>query len=116
MSLVGYILALIGIYGLYNGDLILGGIIFFVGGFFAKKLFFSIRSSGVMTMALSIAYGYHNEYSPTILFLIFIGFVLACFNSKRESRDDGWGIDFDFSSLGSNSHSDGDGGGDCGGD
>ena len=45
----------------------------------------------------------------TVLFIIFVGFVFACFNTKRRS-DNGWGIDMDFSSFGSSSDSGGDGG------
>ena len=112
MYIVGYLLALAGLFLLYDNQLFIGGIVFFVGGFLAKKLFVSIRSSGVMLMTVSIAFGYHNENSPLVLFLVFVGFVLACFNTKR-TKDDGWGFDIDFSSFGSDSSdSGGDGGGD----
>ncbi|NRB41971.1 MAG: hypothetical protein HRU20_26440 [Pseudomonadales bacterium] len=74
----------------------------------------SIRSSGVMLLVISIAFAYHNGFTPLVLFLILVGFVLACFNSKRVNGSGGWGFDIDFSSIGSGS-SDG-GGGDCGGD
>lgn len=115
MSIIGHVIALLGLYGLYAGEIIIGGIIFFVGGLLASKLFFCLRSSGVMTMVISVSYGFHNEFTPTVLFLIFVGFVLACFNTRRSSQgyDNGWGFDFDFSSSGSGS--DFGGGGDCGG-
>jgi hypothetical protein len=114
MSIIGHLIALLGLYGLYAGEIVIGSIILFGGGFLASKLFFCLRSSGVMTMVISIAYGYHNEFTPTVLFLIFVGFILACFNTRRGSRgyDNGWGFDFDFSSSGSGSDF---GGGDCGG-
>lgn len=114
MSIIGHLIALIGLYALYTGAIIFGGVLFFLGGFIAGKLFICLRSGGVLTMVVSIAYGYHNEFTPTVLFIIFVGFVLACFNTKRTSRrsDDGWGIDIDFASFGSSS---GSGGGDCGG-
>lgn len=112
MYIVGYFLALVGLFLLYENQLALGGLLFFAGGFIAQKLFISIRSSGVVLMAVSIAFGFHNEYSPWVLFLIFVGFVLACFNTStttnRSSGSDGWGFDIDFSSMGSDS-------GDCGG-
>lgn len=115
MNILGHILALLGLYSLYAGEMVIGSIIFFLGGFVASKLFFSLRSCGVMMMVTSIAYGFHNEYTPLVVFLIFIGFVLACFNTSRTSSNQGggWGIDIDLSSTGSGS--DFGGGGDCGG-
>jgi len=112
MSTVGYLIALLGLYVLYTGSIAFGGVIFFLGGFIAGRLFICLRSGGILTMIVSIAYGYHNEFTPTVLFLVFVGFVLACFNTKRSSRrsDDGWGFDIDFSSLGSGSDNGGDGG------
>ena len=92
-----------------RATMVFGGIIFFLGGFIAGKLFICLRSGGVLTMVVSIAYGYHNEFTPTVLFIIFVGFVFACFNTTRRS-DNGWGIDMDFSSFGSSSDSGGDGG------
>lgn len=113
MSIIGHLIAIIGLYCLFLGETAIGSIIVFIGGFLASKLSFSLRSCGVMIMVTLIPYGYHNEYTPTIIFLIFIGFVLACFNTRRTSQthSDGWGIDLDFSSLGSDSDF-GDGGGD----
>lgn len=115
MNIIGYLISLLGLYSLYQGDLVLGGIIFFVGGFLASKIAICIRSSGVMTLVISTFYGYHNEFSPAVLFILLIGFVLACFNTRRTLDNTHWGIDFDFSSLGSDSGSDC-GGGDGGGD
>lgn len=114
MKIVGYLLAFLGLFLLYENQLIMGGIVFFAGGFIARKLFVSIRSSGVMLMTISIAFGYHNEFSVSIIFLIFIGFIMACFNTKRTRDNDGWGFDIDFSSIGSGSSDGGgfDGGGD----
>ena len=115
MKPLGYLLVLLSLYVLYQGTIIFGAILFFLGGFIAGKLFISLRSTGVLILVSSIAYGYHNAFSPTVFFIIFVGFVLACFNTRRSSQrsDDGWGIDIDFSSFGSSS--DNDGGGDCGG-
>ena len=113
MSIIGHLIALLGLYVLYIGAIIWGSILFSLGGIVAHKLYVSLRSSGFVNMVISIAYGYHNEFTPLVLFLIFVGFVLACFTTKRASRDsgDGWGINLDLSS---GSSSDG-GGGDCGG-
>lgn len=119
---LGYLLVAAGLYGFYIGEIVLAALLFSFGGFLAKKLFISIRSTGVITMVTAIAYGFHHEYTELVLCIIFVGFVLACFNSKRSSSRDGggdgsggeWGIDFDFSS-GSGSDSGGWGGGDGGG-
>lgn len=110
--MIGYLIALLGLYSLFQGDLIVGGVIFFIGGFSARKITICLRSVGVMTLVIATAYGYHNEFSPTVLFILLIGFILACFNTKRTSGNDYWGIDFDLSSLGSESISDGGDGGD----
>ena len=107
--IIGHLIAFLGLFSLYAGAMVFGGIIFFLGGFIAGKLFICLRSGGVLTMVVSIAYGYHNEFTPTVLFIIFVGFVFACFDTKRRS-DNGWGIDMDFSSFGSSSDSGGDGG------
>ncbi len=123
MNIVWYLMALLGLYGLYAGKLLLGSIAFCVGGLLAGKLFPSLRSSGVVLLAVSTAYGYHNAYTPLVFFLIFVGFVLACFHPSGTAGhyDAGWGFDIDFSDsgsgagCGSDSGSDGCGGGDGGG-
>jgi hypothetical protein len=107
MNIIGYLISLLGLYSLYQGDLVLGCVIFFVGGFLANKISISIRSSGVMILLVATAYGYHHEFSQSVFFILLIGFALACFNTKRTSGRSDWGFDFDFSSLGSDS--------DCGG-
>lgn len=116
MSIIGHLIALLGLFGLYAGEILFGSIVFFVGGFLASKLFICLRSGGVMMMVTSIAYGYHDEYSLLLLLLIFAGFVLACFNTSQASRNHikGWGFDIDLYSPGSESDfgGDGDGGGD----
>jgi len=113
MILIGYLAALFALYVFYVGEVIAGSILFIVGGWLAKKLFFCLRSIGVVTMVVSIAYGFHHGYTPLVLFGVFIGFVFACFNTRRTSKDcgSGWGFDFDLSSLGSDSDCGGDGGG-----
>jgi len=114
MNIIGHLIALLGLYGLYSGWIFLGCLGFLVGGVLAGKLFFCLRSGGVLAMVTSVAYGYHNEYTATVIFIIFIGAVFACFNSKRvaQTNDNGWGFSFDISS---GSGSDSGGGGDCGG-
>ncbi len=106
MYIIGHILTLCGLYFLYENELVIGSIVFFMGGFLAKKIYISIRSFGLILMVSSTAYGYHNGYELLILFLIFIGFVLASFNTKHTSDRESWGFDMDFSSFGSG---DGDG-------
>jgi len=112
MTIIGHLIALLGLYGLYSGWLVVGCLGFLVGGVLAGKLFFCLRSGGVLAMVTSFAYGYHNEFTPMVIWIIFIGAVFACFNSKRvtQTNDNGWGFSFDVSSG-----SDSGGGGDCGG-
>ncbi|WP_415911440.1 hypothetical protein [Neptuniibacter sp. QD37_11] len=113
MNMVGYLLAAIGLYALYTDGIVLGCAIFFIGGLLAGKLFFCLRSLGVIIIAATVAHGYHNSFTPEVLFCLAVGVFLATFNRNRSSRnndgDNGWGIDFDFSSSGSD-------GGSCGGD
>lgn len=112
IAVLGYMLAATGLYGFYIGDIVLATLLFSLGGLLAKKLYISIRSIGVVTMLSAIAYGYHTAYTPTVYFIIFIGFVMACFTTRRSSRDGGeWGIDFDFSSGSGSDFGGGDGGG-----
>lgn len=111
MIVVGYLLVLVGLFFLYENELAIGSIVFFVGGFLVKGLFFSFRSAGVMLMVVPIAYGYHYEYDPVVIVLIFVGFVLANFNTKRSSERNEWGFDIDLSSFGSDSDGGSDGGG-----
>lgn len=114
MNIIGYLIAVLGLYGLYSGKLLLGSFLFIMGGFVAKKLLISTRSLGVTILLISSAYGYHNEFTPFILFLMFVGFVMACFNSRSSTRDavSEWGFDFDFSSSGNDSGGDSGGSGD----
>ena len=116
MEIIGYLVTFLSLYMLYVGEIVVGGFLFILGGVLAKKVFFCVRSFGVVVMVISIAYGYHTSFSPYILFIVFIGFVMACFNTRRTSDriDSAWGIDFDLSSLGSDSSDSGgfDGGGD----
>jgi|GEM_PF-1977040 len=117
MNFIGYTITAFGLLLLYKNELLLGCFVFVVGGFLAKKIKISIRSAGVVILVLSVAYGYHNSYSIEVLFVMLVGFIMACVNSRRIKNagdyDTGWGFDLDFSSLGS---SDSDGGGDGGGD
>jgi len=119
MNLIGYGLVLCALYLLFVNQLVIGVITFIVGGFLVKRVSFSLRSVGVVLLVASISYGYHNSFTPLVLFLIFVGFVLACFNTHRTNRDDGveWGIDIGeiFSSSDSNDSGFG-GGGDGGSD
>ena len=106
MNLIGYGLVLGAGYLLFVNQIVIGVITFVVGGFLANRVSFSFRSAGVVLLVGCIPYGYHNSFTPLVLFLILIGFVLACFNTRRANRDDvvEWGIDIGeiFSSSGSN--------------
>ena len=107
MAIVGYLLAAIAGYLLYDGALIGGLPLFFVGGFLSGNLKISLSSLGIMMMIGGGAYGYHNEFSPEVIVTIVIGLVL----SGLGGRAGGWEID-----LGDIFDSDSDGGGDGGGD
>ncbi|WP_415901563.1 hypothetical protein ACMXYR_10775 [Neptuniibacter sp. QD29_5] len=113
MSMIGYLLAAVGLYALYTDGIILGCTLFFIGGLIAGKLFFCLRSLGVIIIAASVTYGHHNGFTPEVWLCLAVGIILATFNRNRSSRnnddDNGWGIDLDFSSSGSD-------GGSCGGD
>jgi len=54
----------------------------------------------------SISFGHHDDFSVVVLFLILIGFVMACFIDRRADRDHepSWGIDIEelFSGCDSN--------------
>lgn len=113
MKLIGYGLVLFALYLLFVNHVLIGVITFIAGGFLASRISFSLRSLGLIMLIGSISYGYHNNFTPLVLFMIFVGFVLACFNTSRTNRDDvEWGIDIGelFSnSNGSGFNSDGDG-------
>jgi hypothetical protein len=119
MNIIGYGLVLCAAYFLFVNHIVIGLFTFVVGGFFAKRVSFSFRSVGVVLLVTSIPYGYHNGFTQLVLFLIFIGFVLACFNTRRTNRNDGveWGIDIGKILSSSDSGDSGFGsGGDGGGD
>jgi len=106
----GYMIVFASLYALYHGDVFFGAVAFIVGGVLAKKLFFCLRSTGVITMVISISYGYHNGYNAFMFFAICIGFLMACFNggeTLQSSKDGAWGINLDL--FGSDSGSDGGG-------
>ena len=112
--LTGYALTVTGLLLLYAGNLVAGALLFIFGGYLAEKLWFSIRSTGVVVLVISIAFGIHNDFSLWLLLIMLLSFVMACFTSRRghgrEGRG-GWGFDIELSDFGSGG---GDGGG-CGG-
>ncbi|WP_370978411.1 hypothetical protein [Agaribacterium sp. ZY112] len=118
MNMIGYGLVVTAGYLLFISQIVIGIFIFVIGGFLANKISFSLRSTGVVLLVGSIPYGYHNSFTPFVLFLIFIGFILACFNTRRARRDDGveWGIDIGEFFSRSDSNDSGFGGGGDGGD
>jgi len=59
MNIIGHLIALLGLYELYSGWLVVGCLGFLIGGVLAGKLFFCLRSGGVLAMVSSIAYVYH---------------------------------------------------------
>lgn len=111
MALIGYLIVLASLLLLYKNVLILGAIAFFVGGFLAQKVYVGIRGAGVVLLVVTLAYGYHNGFSPLVVVLIVVGAVMASSKSKhREDRNE-WGFSIEMlSNMGSDS--DGDGGGD----
>ena len=110
MFLLGYLAATLGLILMYFNELLLGGIVFFLAGWFANRLSLSLRSSGLIIMLESIAYGYHNTFSSTVIACTIIGFLLANCRSKSSKEDVAetvveWGFDI-FSSGGSSHYSD----------
>lgn len=109
MILLGYGIVLAALYILYSNELFFGGFLFTLGGFLAQKISISVRSAGVLILVIGLFYGYHNSFTPELLVILLIGFVMACFNTRRTSAHSDWGIDIGWGS------SDGDCGGSDGG-
>lgn len=117
MRWVGIIITLVGVFCLYKGDLVVGGLLFVFGGFVAQGLSPSLRSAGVVLMVMAIAYGFRDAFNLWVIGLVFAGFVLANFNSRRSSNYFEWGFDLDYLDFfDSGSDGGGDGGSDGGGD
>lgn len=113
ITIIGYLIAIAGLIGLYSNELILGTALFMLGGFLSKGLFFSIHSVGVVLMVVSMAYGYHHEFSSTVIILIVVGFILATFTKKSRRADSKeWGFEIDIGDFFSGSSDGGDDGGD----
>jgi len=125
MSIISYFLIGLSFFLLYENHWVLGLCLFSVGGFLEKKLFFSLRSIGVVMLLGSISYGYHNGFTLGVIIIAVLGFLLACTNGSKNTRggdsggvgstgncENGWGFEFD--SDGS-FFGDSDGGGDGGG-
>jgi len=111
IKLLGYILSIAGLYGLYINEIPFGGLLFFVGGFVAGTIKLRPRGIGVMLIVVPTAYGYHNEFTLLVIGLIVVGVLLACAGKGRNHDGGEWGIDlggFDFLSGGGSC----DGGGD----
>ncbi len=114
MSIIGHLIALIGLYCCFRGEILIGSVIFAVGGFLARKLHIGPRSAGVVLFVASIAYGYNNAYSASVFCVIVVAFAIACLPGfgLSDSDDEGWGFSRDLFSSGSDGESGGDGGGD----
>lgn len=123
VKIFAYSLVLVSAYMFYLGFLIPGALIFCFGGWLAGKLYFSLRSLGVVMLVCAVATGFHHGFSVPVIVVAVLGFLLANLSGRRQRRrrrskrgedDDGWGFDFDdFDFFGD----DGDGGGfDGGGD
>jgi len=107
VGIIGYLLAIIACYLLYEGALIVGLLLFFVGGFLSGNLKISVSSLGIIMVIGGGAYGYHHEFTLEVVITMIVGFILSGFGG----RSGGWEIDLgDFFDSGS------DGGGDGGGD
>lgn len=111
MKIFGYLLTLLALYLLLVGEVYFGAIFFVVGGGFSQKLTFSLRSLGLVIEVTAIAYGYHYGFSPGVILVMFVAFILACFNNKRADGGAGWGLDLDFPSFGGGFDGDGGSGG-----
>ena len=116
MVLVGYIVILISFFVMYKSYVEFGLIFFAIGGFLAGKISISLRSIGVILMVGSIFWGFRHGFTPFVFFVLFVGFVLASFNSRRTDGREDWGIDFlDLTEIFDGSSGGGDSGGDGGG-
>lgn len=122
MANIGNLIALASLYALYTNAIALGCIMLFIGGLLAGKLFFCTRSLGVIIIAGSTAFGFHNSFSTLVLLCLAIGIILALGLFRQRSSNNGGGGDgegwfnLDFSSESdsnnsSDSSSDGGGGG-----
>lgn len=108
MGMFGYLLAIIACYLLYDGALIAGLPLFFIGGFLSGNLKISISSLGIMMMIGGGAYGVHYEFTPAVIITMVVGFIL----SGLGGRSGGWEIDLsDIFDSGSDSGGDSGGGG-----
>lgn len=115
MFIIGYLLVALALFGFYQGELVLGAILFITGGYLAEKLFFCLRSLGVCLMVISVAYGAHHGWTPWVLGLIATGFVLGNFGTRHAGHAEGWGFDIDLSDAADGDGGFGAGGGDGGG-
>ncbi len=102
MIVTGYLLAIAGLYALYTGSILVGATALFIGGLMSGG--FSIGLSAIATLSLisAIAYGIHQEFTPTIIMLSLLAAVLSAVSRRGGKwelgldlfdRSDGWGSD-----------------------
>ncbi|MCK5876035.1 MAG: hypothetical protein KAG43_00250, partial [Candidatus Marithrix sp.] len=67
MSILGYLVALFGLYLLYNGLIFVGVLFLFIGGLISGGFTIGISSISILSLISSLAYGIHNEFTITII-------------------------------------------------
>ena len=90
-SFIGYALAAIGLYCLYDGLIVVGAILFLVGGFLSGGFTVGLSCVSILSLISSLAYGFHNEFTTTIIILCIVSAVLATVSRGGGSSGDGGG-------------------------
>jgi len=110
MNFIGYTLAAIGLYCLYDGLIFVGASLFLVGGFLSGGFTVGLSCISILSLVSSLAYGFNNEFTTAVIILCIVSALLAAV-----SRGSGYwefGL-FDLGDFGGDSG--GDGGSSCGG-
>lgn len=77
MAIFGYLTLIAGAILLYDNSISIGLLLVFFGGFLSGNLKISMSSLGVMIIVGGSAYGFHNEFTDSIILTIVIGFILS---------------------------------------
>ena len=112
MVYIGYLLAFLGLYLLFDGLIFLGAMFLFFGGLMSEGFTIGLSAISILSLISSFAYGIHNEFTTTIIILCLVSAVLAAASRGRGH----WESDLGLFDIGGSSGSGwGDGGGSSGG-
>ncbi len=111
LQLLGLIILCFSGYLLEQNQLIVGGVLLFVGGLLSRMSGINLSGAGLVMFGVSAAYGYHNQFDPLVMGLMGVGIVLFVVGQNHHSgssvgSSDG-GFEFDFFDGGSDSSGDG---------